>query len=141
MDRADMSGRTTEVRKAAETAIYQAYECGYSDGMTAWKQKKERWTKAYDGIDRHVKCTGCFKTYDWASQAQYYNFCPNCGADMRGEKGMKPTEKQMNFIEDIQEWTGKQFKGTTKEEASKFIEENIEEYRLEMEVRSEKWGY
>ena len=54
---------------------------------------------------------------------------------------MKPTEKQIDFIKDIQEWTGKQFTGTTKEEASKFIDENIEEYRLEMEVRSPKWGH
>ena len=34
---------------------------------------------------------------------------------------MKPTEKQLKFIEDIQEFTGKVFNGNTKEEASKFI--------------------
>lgn len=50
------------------------------------ERKKGRWTKAYDGNDGHVKCTGCFKTYDWISQAQYYNYCPNCGADMRKEE-------------------------------------------------------
>ena len=50
------------------------------------QRKTGWWTKAYDGIDDHVKCTGCFKTYDWISQAQYYNYCPNCGADMRGEQ-------------------------------------------------------
>ena len=46
---------------------------------------KGRWTKAYDGYDGHVKCVQCFKTYDWDTQAQYYNFCPNCGSDNRGE--------------------------------------------------------
>lgn len=54
---------------------------------------------------------------------------------------MKPTEKQLKFIEDIQEFTGKAFNGNTKEEASKFISENIKQYKLEMEVRSPKWGY
>ena len=50
------------------------------------QRMRGRWTKAYDGYDGHVKCTQCFKTYDWDAQAQYYNFCPNCGADMRGEQ-------------------------------------------------------
>lgn len=50
------------------------------------ERKTGRWTKAYDGNDDHVKCTGCFKTYDWISQAQYYNYCPNCGAYMGGEQ-------------------------------------------------------
>lgn len=50
------------------------------------ERKKEWWTKACDVDDGRVKCTGCFKTYDWTSQAQYYNYCPNCGADMRGEQ-------------------------------------------------------
>lgn len=59
----------------------------------------------------------------------------------KSEETMKPTEKQINFIRDIQEWTGEQFTGTTKKEASKFISENIEQYKLEMEVRSPKWGY
>lgn len=52
-----------------------------------------------------------------------------------------PTEKQLKFIEDIQEFTGEVFNGNTKKEASKFISENIEQYKLEMEVRSPKWGY
>jgi hypothetical protein len=34
------------------------------------------------GVDS-VRCGCCHKNYDWSSQAQYYNFCPNCGADMR----------------------------------------------------------
>lgn len=54
---------------------------------TIEERKTGRWTKAYDGNDGHVKCTGCFKTYDWISQAQYYNYCPNCGARM--EEGDK----------------------------------------------------
>lgn len=44
--------------------------------------KHGEWVNARDGYDGHVKCTSCFKTYDWDSQAQYYNFCPNCGSRM-----------------------------------------------------------
>ena len=50
------------------------------------ERRTGRWTKAYDGNDGHVKCAGCFKTYDWLSQAQYYNYCPNCGAYMKGKQ-------------------------------------------------------
>ena len=48
------------------------------------ERKKGEWVPAKDGYEGHVKCTGCFKTYDWTSQAQYYDFCPNCGAKMEG---------------------------------------------------------
>jgi len=37
---------------------------------------------------------------------------------------MKPTEKQLNYIKFIEEETGIDFTGTTKEEASKYISEN-----------------
>jgi endogenous inhibitor of DNA gyrase (YacG/DUF329 family) len=47
------------------------------------ERKKGKWVPAKDGYEDHVECTGCFKTYDWISQAQYYDFCPSCGADMR----------------------------------------------------------
>ena len=50
------------------------------------ERKRGRWTKAYDGNDGHVKCTECFKTYDWISQAQYYNYCPNCGSCNGGDQ-------------------------------------------------------
>lgn len=43
---------------------------------------------------------------------------------------MKPTQKQLDFIADIQEFVGKPFTGTTKEEAMLYISENIEMYEL-----------
>ena len=46
------------------------------------EHKTGKWIKANDGIDGHVECTECFKTYDWDTQAQYYDFCPSCGAKM-----------------------------------------------------------
>ena len=49
-------------------------------------RKKGKWVRALDGIPGHVRCDKCFKIYDWDKQAQYYDFCPNCGTDMRGEQ-------------------------------------------------------
>lgn len=43
---------------------------------------------------------------------------------------MKPTEKQLDFIADIQEFVGEPFTGTTKEDATKYISENIEMFKL-----------
>lgn len=42
----------------------------------------------------------------------------------------QPTKKQLDFIADIQEFTGIQFTGSTKKEASKYISDNIELYQL-----------
>jgi hypothetical protein len=44
----------------------------------------------------------------------------------------QPTKKQLDFIADIQEFTGTLFAGSTKAEASKYISDNIERYRLEI---------
>ena len=45
------------------------------------ERKRGKWIGG-NGVD-YVRCGCCHKDYDWVSQAQYYNFCPNCGADMR----------------------------------------------------------
>ena len=42
----------------------------------------------------------------------------------------QPTKKQLDFIADIQEFTGTLFTGSTKTEASKYISDNIELYKL-----------
>ncbi len=49
------------------------------------ERQKGEWVRALDGIDGHVRCSKCFKIYDWDMQAQYYDYCPNCGAKMEGE--------------------------------------------------------
>lgn len=33
-----------------------------------------------------VRCSVCSAMYDWDMQAQYFNFCPNCGAVMEGSE-------------------------------------------------------
>ncbi len=45
------------------------------------ERKRGKWIGG-NGVD-YVRCSCCHKNYDWVGQAQYYNFCPNCGADMR----------------------------------------------------------
>lgn len=42
----------------------------------------------------------------------------------------KPTEKQLEFIEEIQNFISEEFTGTTKQEASDYIDRNIELYKL-----------
>lgn len=42
----------------------------------------------------------------------------------------KPTQKQLDFIADIEEAIGEKFKGETREEASGWIDEHIDQYRL-----------
>ena len=42
----------------------------------------------------------------------------------------RPTQKQLAFIADIQEFVGKQFTGVTKQDAIAYISQNIETYEL-----------
>ena len=46
--------------------------------------KRGEWVNARDGVSDHVKCTNCFRTY-YLGIVENYNFCPNCGAEMRKE--------------------------------------------------------
>lgn len=41
---------------------------------------------------------------------------------------IKPTEKQLDFIAEIEEYVGDTFDGETRREASEWIEEHLEEY-------------
>ena len=50
---------------------------------------------------------------------------------------MKPTQKQLDLIADIEEFVPEKFKGTTKEEASEYISRNIEMYKL---VTTDNWA-
>lgn len=53
----------------------------------------------------------------------------------------KPTQKQLDYIADIEQFSDEKFIGTTKQEASAYISRNKDKYRLEMEVSSSKFGY
>lgn len=77
------------------------------EALSAQPERKGEWVNARDGYDGHVKCNKCFKTYDWTSDAQYFNFCPNCGADMKSLPKRVWDGNTMYFQdEDKQGWTG-----------------------------------
>ena len=44
---------------------------------------------------------------------------------------MKATEKQLSYIADIEEFVQEKFDGETAEDASKYIDRNIELYKLQ----------
>lgn len=50
---------------------------------TIEERKKGKWVKPLliMNTDR-VRCSECSAMYDWYTQAQYFNFCPNCGKRM-----------------------------------------------------------
>ena len=49
------------------------------------ERKKGKWMMHSDYPDRLIcsECTGQFDVWHWESKQMH--FCPNCGADMRGE--------------------------------------------------------
>ena len=47
------------------------------------ERKKGEWIKVMEGNAYRDKCNQCGRLYP---NAYGYNFCPNCGADMRGEQ-------------------------------------------------------
>ena len=53
------------------------------------ERKKGKWIEEDDGWDgvywRCSECDGAFCLVDGTPKENEYNFCPNCGADMRGE--------------------------------------------------------
>ena len=51
------------------------------DSPTADRPQGE-WVDIHE--DESVACRDCHKRYDWTTEAQYYNFCPNCGVPMKG---------------------------------------------------------
>lgn len=70
-----------ELKKALDYDRGQ-YDKGYADARKRYKRPHGEWIEHYDCSDGFtwLTCTRCmFKAYE-----DDYNFCPNCGADMRG---------------------------------------------------------
>lgn len=57
----------------------QAYMQGYEDACKKYRQEPKTGHRIYNDIYDHYLCGNC-KTI----VMDYDNFCPNCGADMRG---------------------------------------------------------
>ena len=67
------------------SALEKAYRKGYHDALQRQAESEPKtghWIReeSLDGSIRYM-CDNC-KEYECVD---YYNFCPNCGADMRGE--------------------------------------------------------
>lgn len=79
-----------------------------------------------------IRCSKCRSVFK--GQTGKWKYCPECGVSMNGSGKPNfpnaPTQKQLDLIESITEFTGHGFHGTTKKDASKFIAAHIEEFKL-----------
>ena len=85
VQKVDIKVDREELIKALEYDRGQ-YEKGYEDAKA--ERAKGKWI-----VDGHhpnylLRCSACQEIAMWAGGISYIypNFCPNCGADMRGEK-------------------------------------------------------
>ena len=65
-----------------------AFNDGYKQGK-ADAVKHGKWERT-DAYPHRIYCSRCYKTYisndEWLERWEFpMNFCPECGADMRGE--------------------------------------------------------
>ena len=73
-------------RRDTGTQWDDAMECAIK-ALGEQERKTGKWVKPLLVTNTgRVRCSECSTMYDWYTQAQYYNFCPNCGVDMRGEE-------------------------------------------------------
>ena len=91
-------------RQAAEKAVSEGLKQVFVEHETAGKnllskvpsaqpeQKRGKWERWVDRVEHsrgveyipRCRCSECETEYD-PHTASFINFCPNCGADMRGE--------------------------------------------------------
>ena len=57
--------------------VNRAYDRGFITAMNAYARPKGEWRVRHDD---HFRCTNCEQYSSFN-----FNYCPNCGADMRGE--------------------------------------------------------
>lgn len=70
----------------AYDAAEQAYKRGYEQGKKD-ARKKGRWDKPVEhGLPFKANHLGVVCSYCCSWSDNDYNFCPHCGADMKGEK-------------------------------------------------------
>mgnify|MGYP002522045717 CR=1 FL=1 len=61
--------------------LIAAFNDGYAHGKAEAERKRGEWQPLNSLVN---KCTNCGEKY-WFYLGIPFNFCPNCGADMRGE--------------------------------------------------------
>lgn len=77
------------------------YAQGYSDGYLKGKEERPQgeWIEGYHGHFETLDCSLCGYVRD--NRYATSNFCPNCGADMRGEKEVQKNESDHNNIDNM----------------------------------------
>ena len=78
---------------ASEQAYKNGYSAGYEAGRRSVGRKRGRWISLTECANAGVYCSVCNKKvykedYAWCNRKNKLrsNYCPNCGADMRGEE-------------------------------------------------------
>lgn len=87
LEEKDTTGKYKQAREMANLNVEQlefAYNSGYADAKSKYERPRGKWIKwnfkTFGGMgDWEYKCSNCEKVYSGE-----YNFCPNCGAKMKG---------------------------------------------------------
>ena len=93
----DFISRQAALDDAHRQIWYRMNQQGVKDRIDEWLKnlpsaQPERKRGKWIGNPRHQACSECRITYcipdgqDGTLDMTFYNFCPNCGADMRGEE-------------------------------------------------------
>jgi rubrerythrin len=88
LEEKDTTGKYKQAREMADLNMEQlefAYNSGYADAKSKYERSKGEWAEPlwtnWNEIQAGLLiCPFCGAT----PHKQYKNFCPNCGADMRG---------------------------------------------------------
>lgn len=81
---------TVDITEYEEFAYNEGYSCGSREARTVYDRPKGEWLdEKY--VAFHLTCNKCGcnirRQKNEVFEGDYdYNFCPHCGADMRGEK-------------------------------------------------------
>lgn len=85
---ADEAGGMGTVKWSEDVIYFAAAERVLTELPSARpERKKGHWIYYNDGKDEYYKCSECgdaFALIGGSPEENDYNFCPNCGADMRG---------------------------------------------------------
>lgn len=86
---AEIDDLSDEFSEVDENGLHSERWCGILDakGVIAnapfvADRPKGAWIFRGDG---KAICSDCGKSYDWDSEAQYYNYCPECGTEVRSK--------------------------------------------------------